>query len=166
MRITVESIGGAAVLTLLVVLYLYVKKGMPYMSDEVAAALAEIFKFWFRILWSVTFLATLFRSVKYFFNKCYNRYALRLYSCDAKERIEPIDYADIIKVWRRWFMLLIWIVAIIIVFGVATVRIFSIANSVFSWLGLPVLYLFTIVGGFFAIVLTTSMCKKIKVERC
>ena len=165
-RLSLESVIGAFFLTLGVVGYFYVKKGMPELSDEVSDALVNIFRFWFSILWSVAFLAALFRGVKYFFNKCYNGFVLHLFSCSSKERIEPVGYGDLIKVWRRWFMLLIWITAAFIVVRVIVGHFLFGIESVFSWLGLPELYAFVVAAGFFAIVLSTSMCKRVKVELC
>lgn len=165
-RITVESFLGAAVVTSLIVLYFYIEKGMPGFETQILHALWKLFAFWFWIVWSVVLLVALFRSVKYLFGKCRGGYALKLLACNTKETIEPIGYGDIVKVWRRWFMLLIWIVAVFVLFGSIVGRFVFDVKSVFEWLGLEWLYVFVVAGGYFAIVLTVSLCKRVRVERC
>ena len=165
-RVSVESVAVAGVVTLVVVLFFYVHKGLAPIDAQVQEALWQLFVFWFWIVWSVTFLLSLFRSVKYFFGRCYNGYLLRLLSCDLKESIESIGYGDLLKVWRRWFMLLIWIVSVFVLVGSAIGRFLFFKESLFAWFGLGWLYLFVMGSGFFAIVLSISLCKRIKVERC
>ncbi|MBT5933857.1 hypothetical protein [Sulfurimonas sp.] len=167
--VSFSSIFFASIFSAIVSLYLYVKQGLPSLNTELISALFEIFSFWFVLLWSITLLLSLFLSLKYIFNICYGEYKIELLSClknDKQELIEFIGYGDLVKVWRKWFMLLIWIVASEIIIALALVYLFSSSVSLFSWFNTYILYGFILLAGYFSFMILTMKCKRIRLTKC
>jgi len=152
-----------------ITLLLYIKQGMQPLNKEVTEALYAIWHFWFLIFLNVTLLIALFRSTKYLFNRCYATHMLRLKSCEHKSGevyIDPVGYGDLIKVWRKWFMLLIWIVAAFMILSVALTYLLSSYTTIFAWFSIYILYTFIAIAAYFSFVLLTSRCKAIRVVKC
>lgn len=166
LRVTLCSVVIAIVLSMFITLYLYVNQGMPSVNDEIVSALLQIFKFWFSIVWSMTLLLALFRSLKYIFNSCLNGYELKLLSCDKKEIIENIGYGDLVKVWRKWFMLIIWIVAAQMILAIIFTYIFTSYSGIFDWFNIYFLFIEVLIAGYFSFILLGGKCKQVKVVKC
>lgn len=148
---------------------IYYKQGLPHINHEVLLALFDILLFWFSILGNVALLLSLFIGIKSVFNRCYNGFVLELYSCADEgevELIENVGYGDLVKVWRKWFMLLIWLVAAQMILAVAFSAIFSLGESIFSWFNIYVLYGFIIVAGFFSFIVLGARCKRVRISKC
>ena len=109
-RVSLCSFILALVSSLFLTFYIYFKQGLPSLSTDVFIALFDIVKFWFPLTWSITLLIALFRSLKYIFNVEVKGYTLKLLDCSSPEEIEVIGYGDLVKVWRKWFMVMIWLV--------------------------------------------------------
>lgn len=166
-RVTLCSVGLALLFSLFVTFYLYLKQGVPTLDNEVWSALFQIFKFWFFILWNFTLLIALFRSLKYIFNQCNASYKLVLFTCQKQgSSIEVVGYGDLIKVWRKWLMLLIWLVGVAMILAVAIVTLFTATTTLFEWFNIYILYLFVLVAGYFSFILLTARCKLVKVKKC
>ena len=165
-RVSLCSIGFAAIVSLLISLFMYVSQGMPLLSSEVQSALLEITSFWFPLVWNLTLLFVLFRSIKYIFNSCNAGYKFELYNCRGDEIIEIIGYGDLVKVWRRWFMLIIWLVGSQMVFITAFTYMFTSYEGVFSWFNIYWLYSFTLLAGYLSFILLGNRCKRVKVSKC
>jgi len=169
LRLTLCSIAFASILSIFVTLFVYISQGMPTYSNEVYSALVEVFIFWFVILWNFTLLVALFRSLKYVFNNCHNGYKLQLLSCPQDgetEVIEYIGYGDLLKVWRKWFMLIIWLVGAQMVFALIFTKLFTSYDGIFEWFNIYVLYAFVLVGGYFSFILLGSRCKRVEIVKC
>lgn len=169
LRLSISSTLGAILLSFLVTLFIYFKQGMQTLNDETYSALFLVFKFWFPLFWSITLLVSLFRSLKYIFNTCYNGYELTLLECHKEsksEKIELIGYGDLVKVWRRWLMLLIWLVGAQMIIALILTKLFASFDSVFEWFNIYVLYSFLLLSGYISFVLLSSRCKKVKVKKC
>ena len=167
--VSFSSIFLASILSAVVSLYIYVKQGSHSLNAEVTSALFEIFSFWFLLFWSVTLLLSLFLALKYIFNICYAGYKIELFSClenDKQELLEFIGYGDLVKVWRKWFMLLIWIVASFMIIALTLVYLFSSSTSLFSWFNIYILYGFILLGGYFSFMVLTMKCKRIRLKKC
>jgi len=159
----------ASVVSAFVTLFLYINRGMQTLNSELLIALSQIFFFWFAILWSVTLLVALFRSLKYIFNSCYDGYKFNLLSCPSEgesEVITLIGYGDLVKVFRRWLMLIIWLVGAQMIVAVAITKLFSFDTAVFEWFNIYVLYIFVLIAGYFSFILLGTRCKKVKVAKC
>ena len=165
-RITVCSVLLATLLSSIMTLYLYVSQGMPSFDAKVISALIDIFNFWYPIFWSLTLLYALFRALKYIFNNCLNRYELKLLSCDSKEVIENIGYGDLVKVWRKWFMLIIWLVGAQMILAITFTYLFTSYSGVFEWFDIYFLFVEILIAGYFSFVLLGGRCKQIKVSKC
>ena len=139
---------------------------MPALNSEVFEALLNIFKFWFPIVWSLTLLLALFRSLKYIFNICFAGYELKLYSCDGKDILENIGYGDLVKVWRKWFMLIIWLVGSLMVLSLAYTYMFTSYSGVFEWFDIYWLFGFILISGYFSFIMMSARCKRVKVAKC
>ena len=166
LRVSINSVFLASLLSIIITIFLYIKQGAVTLNLEVLEALFEVFKFWFPLTWSVTLLLTLFRSLKYIFNNCNNGYELKLLECNKNDVIEYIGYGDLVKVWRRWFMLMIWLSGVQMVFALGISYIFSIYDAVFDWFNIYILFLFILSSGYFSFILLGGRCKKVKVVKC
>ena len=165
MRLTITSLFLAIITSLFITSIIYISQGMTSINKEVITALGDVFKFWFPIAWSVTLLISLFRALKNIFNSCYGGYELKLLSC-SKEIIETIGYGDLVKVWRKYFMLLVWIVAAQMILSLSFTYILSDYNSLFEWFNIYVLYIFILISSYFSFIILSSKCKQIKVQKC
>lgn len=165
-RVALGSVLFASVLAAFITFFLYISQGMPPLNAEVASALFAIAKFWFPLSWSFALLLTLFRSLKYLFNSCTAGYTLKLQECQTQEFIAVIGYGDLVKVWRKWFMLLIWIVAAQMIFALAFTYILSDYSGVFAWFDIYWLFAFVLIAGYFSIILLANRCKRVKIKQC
>ncbi|MFT7004895.1 MAG: hypothetical protein ACJAWW_002261 [Sulfurimonas sp.] len=165
-RLTLCSTILASILSFMVVLFIYLNQSMPTLSSEIVAALFDMFKFWFPILWSLTLLVALFRSLKFIYNRCICGYELKLYTCDLKEIIETVGYGDLVKVWRRWFMLMIWLVGSFMILSLVYTYLFTSYSGVFEWFSIYWLFGFILISGFFSFIFMAARCKRVKVVKC
>lgn len=167
-RLCISSVAMASLVSLIITAILYFSKDMPSLDDTILQALLDVFKFWFPISWSFTLLIALFRSLKYIFNRCIAGYELKLLECnsDAQEYIEDIGYGNLLRVWRRWFLALIWLVGSLMIFALAFTHLFSSYNGVFEWFNIYWLFSFILIAGYFSFILMSAKCKKIKVKIC
>ena len=165
-RVTLCSIVLACGFSFLITTYMYINQGMPQLSSEVQQALWTVFKFWFPLTWSLTLLIALFRSLKYVFNSCCSGYELKLLACDSSDVIEEIGYGDLVKVWRRWFMIIIWIVGAQMVLALAFTYTFTSYSGVFEWFDIYFLFLFVLIAGYLSFIFLSGRCKKVKVIKC
>lgn len=168
-RLTLCSIAFASILSVVVTVFIYISQGMPTHSSEVQSALVQVFIFWFVVLWNFTLLIALFRSLKYVFNSCHGGYKLQLLSCPKEgksEVLEAIGYGDLLKVWRKWFMLIIWLVGAQMIIALIFTKLFSSYDGIFEWFNIYVLYAFVLVGGYFSFMLLGGRCKRVKIVKC
>jgi hypothetical protein len=150
----------------MVVLFIYLNQSMPSLSNEILDALFDVFKFWFPILWSLTLLLSLFRSLKFIYNRCICGYELKLYTCDLKEIIETVGYDDLVKVWRKWLMLMIWLVGSLMILSLAYTYLFTSYSGVFEWFNIYWLFGFILISGFFSFIFMAARCNRVKVVKC
>jgi len=165
-RLTLCSTSLALFFSSLLTLFLYFYQGAPELTSDVGMALFEISKFWFVIFWSFTILIALFRSLKYLFNSCINGFELKLLSCDGANYIEQIGYGDLVKVWRKWLMLLIWLVSAFVIFSLVYTYMLSSYSGLFEWFDIYTLYIFILISGYISFILMSSRCKKVKLRSC
>ncbi|WP_455756713.1 hypothetical protein [Sulfurimonas sp.] len=142
LRVTLCSIVLACGLSFLITTYIYVNQGMQELTSEVLQALWTVFKFWFPLAWSLTLLIALFRSLKYIFNSCCGGYELKLLACGSSDVIEEIGYGNLIKVWRKWFMLIIWLIGAQMILALVFTYTFTSYNGVFEWFDIYFLFFF------------------------
>lgn len=166
LRVTLSSVLLAAIFALLITFGLYIKQGVPAFDARTMQALVQIFLFWFPLVWSITLLLSLFRSLKYIFNKCLGGYTLKLLECNKVDVIEVIGYGDLVKVWRRWFMLMIWLSATQMVFSLGVSYLLGWSDSVFQWFSIYVLFVFILISGYISFILLGGRCKKVKLIQC
>ena len=165
-RLSLCSIFLASILSFSITTYTYLSQGLPSLNSEVYLALKNVFIFWFPISWSLTLLIALFRALKHIFNTKIAGYELKLYSCDMKEILEDIGYGDIVKVWRKWFMLMIWLVGSLMILSLVYTYIFTSLESVFSWFSIYWLFVFILVSGYFSFMIMSHRCKRVKIVKC
>ena len=169
LRVSLSSVGFGVFLSLLITSFVYVKQGMVTLEPKSIEALFDIFVFWFAFTWNFTLLLALFRSIKGVFNSCHNGYVFRLLGCskDSKNEIlTEIGYGDILRVWRKWFMLLIWLVGSEMVLALTFTLLFTSYNTLFEWFNIYVLFTFVLLGGYLSFVILGSRCKQIRIEKC
>ncbi|WP_415251487.1 hypothetical protein [Sulfurimonas sp.] len=163
---SVLSIILAILLATFITAFMYIQQGSVTLKTEVYEALFAIFIFWLPLSWSITLLFTLFRSLKYIFNQCNNGYELKLLECNRTEVIEDIGYGDLVKVWRRWFMLIIWLTGTQMIVALGFTYVFSLYSAIFDWFNIYILFCFILVSGYFSFILLAGRCKKVKVVKC
>jgi len=150
--------------------FIYIKQGAIALESSVYDALFKIFLFWFALSWSMTLLLSLFLSLKYIFNRCFASYKLILLTCPNKKGhsdiIELIGYGDLVKVWRKLFMLLIWFVVAQVIIAFVGMRFFTNATTLFSWFNIYILYVFVLIAGYFSFMVLSIKCKKVRVIKC
>ena len=169
LRLTLSTFFFASLFTLLITASIYAQQGFVSLNSEVYKALFGVAKFWFAVVWNIALLLALFRGMKYIFNSCNGGYVLELFSCenDAKsELIEVVGLGDLVKVWRKWFMLIIWLVGAQMIFAVAFNALFSTHESIFDWFNIYVLYSFILVAGYFSFMILGTRCKQVRISRC
>ncbi|WP_294962717.1 hypothetical protein [Sulfurimonas sp.] len=165
-RLTLCSTIFASIISFLITISIYTSQGMANLSSEVTDAIINVFLFWFPVVWSFTLLLALFRALKYIFNVCISGYMINLYSCDGKELLQDVGYGDIVKVWRKWFMLIIWLVGSLMILSIVFTYIFTSYSGVFEWFNIYWLFAFLLVSGYFSFMFMTARCKRIKVVKC
>ncbi|MCD6433635.1 MAG: hypothetical protein J7L21_06300 [Sulfurimonas sp.] len=163
-RVTLCSVLLASGVSFLVTIFIYFSQGLPPLGVEIFRALFNIFEFWFQFFWSLTLLVSLFRSLKYIFNAPYAGYELKLVACESSDVLEEIGYGDLVKVWRKWFMLLIWISGAIMILALVYTYLFTSFSSLFEWFNIYWLFGFILIAGYFSFILLGARCKKVKVK--
>lgn len=164
LRVVLCSSILSAVLSAFITVVLYGLKGFPTLDDEVLKALFDIFYFWFPITLSFTLLVALFRSLKYIFSKCLDGYEFVLFKCNKTTQIRDVGYGDLLRVWRKWFVLLIWFVMgqVLVVSGLF----FTFSSNVFSWFSVYWLFGFILSGGYVSFMLLPSRVGVVKIKKC
>jgi len=165
-RVTLCSVAFAFMLSLFITLYSYFNSGVTSLTPELYSALWSIFKFWLSIAWSFTLLFALFRSIKYIFNTPINGYIFRLQECGRYANIEYIGYGDLVRVWRKWFMLLIWLSVVFMILSTIFLYLFNAGENIFGWFSIEWLYGYIVLSGYFSFILLPSRCKRVKVVKC
>ena len=168
-RLSVSTIVYTSLFSGLMTFVLYLKEGAKPFNTELFEALVIIFEFWFIIFFGIALLLSLFQGLKHIFNHCHHTYSLELLSCpqEAKmQKIEVIGYGDLVKVWRKWFMLLIWLVGAQMVLAVILSTLLSDTNSLVSWFSIYSLYGFILIAGYFSFILLVARCKKVRIAKC
>ncbi|MDQ7059642.1 MAG: hypothetical protein Q9M43_00315 [Sulfurimonas sp.] len=163
---TLCSLGLALLLSLFITFYIYANGGFAPLTQEIYVALFDIVKFWFPLTWSFTLLIALFRSLKYIFNIEISGYKLRLLDCQSKEALQDIGYGDLVKVWRKWFMVMIWLVGAQMLLCLFFTYLFTSYTGVFEWFSIYFLFGFILIAGYFSFVLLGGRCKKVKLVKC
>lgn len=163
-RVVTCSVVLASIFSAVITFVLYALKGFAPLSEEVFFALENIFYFWFPIVLSFTLLVALFRSLKYIFSKCINGYKFVLFECNLSAEILEVGYGDLVKIWRRWFVLLIWLVVVEVI--LVSSLFFTFSSDVFQWFSIYWLFGFILVGGYVGFLLLATRFKRIKVRRC
>jgi hypothetical protein len=169
LRVLLCTLFSATLLALLVTFFIYIMQGLPSLDAKILQALLDVWKFWFAILLNIALLLALFRSVKYLFNHPHAGYMLKLKGCQKEqggEYIEVVGYGDLVKVWRKWFMLLIWLVGSLMVLALGITYLFTPYESLFSWFNIYVLYFFIFIAGYLSFIFLSNRCKNIRIVKC
>jgi len=165
-RVLTCSVLLAYFFTIIITASIYFMGSMPSVDAQIFAALHAILDFWFPIVWSFTLLFALFRAMKYIFNLCINGYTLELLTCRESEVIEFIGYGDLVKVWRRWIMLNIWLVGGMMILAVIFTSLFANFISVFEWFSIYWLVSFIFLSAYISFMLLGSRCKQVRINKC
>jgi hypothetical protein len=168
-RVVLCTLVIATFFALFLTLFVYIREGLPALDEKIMAALFDVWKFWFAIALNLAVLIALFRSIKYIFNNPHAGYILKLKKCpkkDSNEYLEAIGYGDLVKVWRKWFMLLIWLVGSLMVLALLLTYIFTGYESLFEWFNIYILYAFILLGGYLSFIFLGSRCKSVRILKC
>jgi len=169
LRLTLSTFSLALFLSVSVTFFLFAKQGFPALNEDVIKALLSILKFWFAPLWGITLLYSLFLGIKYIFNNCKKGYKLELLTCQKEGRVESIEvvgYGDLVKVWRKWLMLIIWLVGAQMIIAMAFNYLLSSSNFSLSWFNIYILYCFLLLSGYFSFMILSVRCKRVRLVKC
>lgn len=164
--VTLYSCASAAILALFLSVATYFYQGSPQINTAILEALGSVFYFWFGVAWSVTILGMLFFRLKTIFNACIGGYRLRLLCCESGEPLEAVEDGNIVKVWRKWFMLLLWLVAAFSLLWALLFFLFFEKEGAFGWFNIYTLYGLILIAGYVSFLLLGSRCKKVRIQRC
>ncbi|MDY0116372.1 MAG: hypothetical protein RBR59_02220 [Sulfurimonadaceae bacterium] len=164
--VTLLSISFAFILSFFGSFIIYLFQGMPTLEEEIIEALWSVFWFLSAPMWSFVLFIVLFIRLKFIFNTCTAKYQLRLLACDTKEPLEVLGYGNIAKVWRKWFMGLIWLVVAITIVAIFIASFLFGQESLFDWFTIYWLYGFILMGGYFSFMLLGTRCKNVRIVRC
>jgi len=166
-RMLVVSTLLAGTLSFFITFYFYAREGLPAFESEILTAILNIFTFWFLLLLNFALPLALFINTKYLFNNCINAISLRVVSCAKEEEfLERIGYGDLIKIWRKWLLLIVWISSVFVLFSFLFFYFLLFEGSFFEWLSVYCLYGFILLSGFFALPLLGSRCKSVRLRLC
>jgi membrane protein YdbS with pleckstrin-like domain len=71
-----------------------------------------------------------------------------------------------VKVWRRWFMLNIWLVGGFMIIAVIFTYIFTNYDEIFEWFSIYWLCAFIFLSVYISFILLGARCKQVKVSKC
>ena len=94
---------------------------------------------------------------------------MKLNRCMKKEKSETIDvvgYGDIKAVWRKWLMLMIWLVGAQMIIALVFTKLFTSYEAIFDWFSIYVLYAFILLAGYISFILLSSRCRLVAIKRC
>jgi hypothetical protein len=168
-RLSFFSLFYTTIIAGVITLFIYVKGGMQVLNKELLEALFSVFSFSFMLVFGLSLLLSLFLGLKYIFNDCYDGYSFELLSCLSETKVEKIDligYGDLLKVWRKWFMLLIWLVGAQMVFAVILSKIITLSGSLISWFSIYYIYGAILVAGYFSFIILAAKCKRVRIVKC
>jgi hypothetical protein len=165
-RVVTCSVLLAYLISIIITAFIYFSGPMPTINAEVFSALRDVLEFWYPIVFSFTLLFALFRSMKYIFNSCAGGYELKLLTCRDSEIIQSIGYGDLVKVWRRWIMLNIWLVGFFMIVALIFTYIFTDYEAVFDWFSIYWLFAFILASAYVSFILLSTRCKQVRIKRC
>jgi len=165
-NITLKSFLYGAVFAFVLTIFFYIFYGMPSLSEDILHALYEVFSWSFAFTWSISFLLFLFREFLSVFERCIVGYKLQVLDCQTKEPLVAIGYGDIVKIWRRWFFVLIWLVASCFILLSVFLYLLGSAQSFREIFSIYLLYVFVMFSGYISFLFLIYRCKKTKVQRC
>jgi len=165
-RVVTCSVLLAYFFSIIITAIIYFNSSKLSIDADIFNALRDILEFWFPLVWSFTLLLALFRAIKYIFNTCINGYELKLLTCRDSKVINTIGYGDLVKVWRRWIMLIIWLVGAFMILSIIATILFTDFSGIFEWFSIYWLGAFILVSGYFSFILLGTRCKQVQVVKC
>lgn len=160
------TLASGFVLALVITFGFYLFSSAASFSQDVIQALGEIFRVTFFVSLNLTLLLALFIRLKFLFNRCFGGYKLQLMACNLSDTIEVIGYGDMVRVWRKWFMLMVWLVGscMVVALGISTLLLSY--ESLFDWFSLYWLYGFIALSGYVSFMILSARCKKVRIVAC
>ncbi len=162
---TLFSLMGAFVVAFGMTLAFYLLKGAVSLEDDVLNALGGILLFWFSVCWSLALPLGTFLGMKQLFSRCVAGYRLQLFTCSL-ERVEKVQYSDVIKAWRKWLFLTIWGVAVGVLIITAVQIVMQGRADMSLWFHSYVLYILIMLSSLATLALMVRRCPSIVLERC
>ncbi|MBN2896974.1 MAG: hypothetical protein JXK05_13905 [Campylobacterales bacterium] len=159
------SVAVAAATAAVLVGVIYVLKGAPALDADVYGALEAIARVVFVPLWCAALLWAHLMVTRRLFACCLGGRRLILLTCKGDERIYPVGLGDVLPVWRRFLMLIVWIVAVEVLLLVGVTSLWG-GMSATALLRPSVLGAMSALGAFAALLVLLGRCKCILVTQC
>lgn len=163
--LTLFSTVTGALLALVATLLTYLATGGAPLNAEIWVALGDLFLFWFGIGWSMALLLGLLLVVKRIFYRCIDHYQLHFVQCPSQTEIRDLQVGDTVKLWRKWLLALIWVVAVQMILVIAVEYLFG-AEALLGWFSIYWLYVMLMIAGAVTLPLMGARCKSVRVKRC
>lgn len=165
-RVFLSTLILACGFDVLITLGTYLYLDLPELNTQTNNALVKLLRFWFPITLSISFLIALFYSLKSVFNRCTEGYKFVLLTCLDAQVIENVSYKDLIKVFRKWLMLIIWLVGAEVILSFVFMKIVSDFESIFEWFSIYTLLLYVFGAAYISFFALGIRCKRARIVRC
>lgn len=159
------SVAAAAVADGAAVGVIYLLKGAPQLDTSVYGALEAIARVAFVPLWCAALLWAHLMVTRRLFSCCLGGKRLILLTCKGDERIYPVGLGDVLPIWRRFLMLIVWTVALEAVLVVGIAALFG-GFSITTHLSAPMLGVMSAFGALAALLVMLRRCKRIRITQC
>lgn len=157
------AVAAAALLALLATAATYLVQGAASLTPQRCSALADIAWFWFAVSFNAGLLLGLIAGIHKLFSRCFFGWNYRLLDCQGEES-ENMPMKLWLKLWRKWFFALIWVVAVEIM--VAALAGMAVGIGLKAWFSVYWLYVFVFFAGLPLLVVMPLRCKMVKVAPC
>lgn len=144
---------------------LYLYKGAVALDRASLEALWLLFKSFFSLALAVVSFPILVTSIKTLHNRCKKERKVIILGCDAKP-LERLYLEDAFKVARRWLVLSMWILIVLIVIISALNYVVNPLQQAIAWMNVTSVYPLFVVSTVMAFFLLLHRCKKVDIVRC
>ncbi len=159
------SLVAAVLVDMVLVGSIYLIKGAPSLDEQVRRALGSMVLTIFGPLWSMVLIGTQLIVLRRMMQRCFGGKRMILLTCKGDERIWPVGLGDVLSVWRRWVVLIAWMVMIetVLVIGGRSLLGMSVIGG---GLDIPTVGIMIVLAVSLSLPLMMIRCRRIRVSKC
>ena len=143
----------------------YMYKGAIKLNEESIAALSIIFESIFSLSLFIVSIPLFVLSIRTLHNQNINNYCIVLLSCQ-KEPLQEVSLDDAFRVARRWLVIAMWILIMMITLISSLVYLFNMSENIFAWMHYLLVYTLFMSASMVAFFVLIYRCQKIEIHRC